>query len=581
MSFIKCENVQFFYDNKDEDSNLQSENKLTIDNVNFEVDEGEIISILGRNGSGKSTFAKLLNSILIPKGGTIIVDGIDSSDAENIWNIRKNVGMVFQNPDNQIVATIVEEDVAFGVENLGIESSEIRKRVDYALSAVDMADYAKKAPHLLSGGQKQRIAIAGILAMHPKCIIFDESTSMLDPVGRKNVIDIILELNKKEKITIIIITHFMEEALLSDKVFVMENGKVVLNGTPKQIFSNADKIKKFGLDLPIGADISERLRNLGFDISRDVVYKDEFVEYIAKKGLKNIPYQKVKKVSDFKEKIVDVQNLSYVYGEKSVFENVALKNVNFEIYKGEISAIIGKTGSGKSTLVQTLNGLIKPTDGKVLVFGKDINQKDDEAKAIRRKIGIVFQYPEYQLFEETVFKDAMFGPLNMGFSNEEAEQKVTRAFEIVGVGQELFEKSPFELSGGQKRRVAIAGVIAMQPEVLILDEPTAGLDPVGRDDLIKTIKNMRDKFGMTVVIVSHSMEEVSKVADKVIVMNDGQVQICGDCDFVFSSVNENKQSGIMPPIVNTLFKEINDRGVSVPQDIYTIDEAVYFLKERL
>lgn len=581
MSFIKCENVQFFYDNKDEDSNLQSENKLTIDNVNFEVDEGEIISILGRNGSGKSTFAKLLNSILIPKGGTIIVDGIDSSDEENIWDIRKNVGMVFQNPDNQIVATIVEEDVAFGVENLGIESSEIRKRVDYALSAVDMADYAKKAPHLLSGGQKQRIAIAGILAMHPKCIIFDESTSMLDPVGRKNVIDIILELNKKEKITIIIITHFMEEALLSDKVFVMENGKVVLNGTPKQIFSNADKIKKLGLDLPIGADISERLRNLGFNISRDVVYKDEFVDYIVKKGLKNIPYQKVKKVNDFKEKIVDVQNLSYVYGEKSVFENVALKNVNFEIYKGEISAIIGKTGSGKSTLVQTLNGLIKPTDGKVLVFGKDINQKDDEAKAIRRKIGIVFQYPEYQLFEETVFKDAMFGPLNMGFSNEEAEQKVTRAFEIVGVGQELFEKSPFELSGGQKRRVAIAGVIAMQPEVLILDEPTAGLDPVGRDDLIKTIKNMRDKFGMTVVIVSHSMEEVSQVADKIIVMNDGQVQTCGDCDVVFSNVSKNKQSGIMPPIVNTLFKEINDRGVLVPQDIYTIDEAVYFLKERL
>ncbi len=581
MSFIKCENVQFFYDNKDEDSNLQSENKLTIDNVNFEVDEGEIISILGRNGSGKSTFAKLLNSILIPKGGTIIVDGIDSSDEENIWNIRKNVGMVFQNPDNQIVATIVEEDVAFGVENLGIESSEIRKRVDYALSAVDMADYAKKAPHLLSGGQKQRIAIAGILAMHPKCIIFDESTSMLDPVGRKNVIDIILELNKKEKITIIIITHFMEEALLSDKVFVMENGKVVLNGTPKQIFSNADKIKKLGLDLPIGADISERLRNLGFNISRDIVYKDEFVDYIVKKGLKNIPYQKVKKVNDFKEKIVDVQNLSYVYGEKSVFENVALKNVNFEIYKGEISAIIGKTGSGKSTLVQTLNGLIKPTDGKVIVFGKDINQKDDEAKAIRRKIGIVFQYPEYQLFEETVFKDAMFGPLNMGFSNEEAEQKVTRAFEIVGVGQELFEKSPFELSGGQKRRVAIAGVIAMQPEVLILDEPTAGLDPVGRDDLIKTIKNMRDKFGMTVVIVSHSMEEVSQVADKIIVMNDGQVQTCGDCDVVFSNVSKNKQSGIMPPIVNTLFKEINDRGVLVPQDIYTIDDAVYFLKERL
>ncbi len=579
MKFIELKNVSFSYPEYDEPNETEKIFKA-VDNINFSVDEGEFVAVLGHNGSGKSTLAKLINGILKPSFGEISVCGIELND-NNVWEIRKNVGMVFQNPDNQIVATVVEEDVAFGVENLGIESTEIEKRVYDALDSVDMTNFAKKAPHLLSGGQKQRVAIAGILAMKPKCIIFDEATAMLDPEGRKKIMDIIFRLNKKEKITIILITHFMEEAVLADRVAVMEKGKIVLNGTPKTVFSDVAEIKRLGLDLPVGAELAYNLRKLGIAIDDDIVYDDEFINFILKKGIKNLKYSTKNDVVDFFDKIIEVKNISYVYGEKSVFERKALKNINLDIFKGEIVALIGKTGSGKSTLVQTFNGLIKPTEGDVFVDGKNIWGKGFEIRNVRKKVGIVFQYPEYQLFEETVFKDAMFGPMNMGFSEEEAKSKVLKAFEAVGINSELFEKSPFELSGGQKRRVAIAGVIAMMPEVLILDEPTAGLDPFGRNEILNNIKNMHEKFDMTVVMVSHSMEEVCKIADRVIVMNDGDICTYGSCKEIFAKENILEKAGIYPPAVAEIFKKIFKKGIDVPKNIYTVSEAVEFFKERL
>lgn len=555
--------------------------KLALKGIDLTVKEGEFVAIVGHNGCGKSTLAKHFNVINLPCGGKVYVDNLDTEDEKLLFEIRRRVGMVFQNPDNQIVATIVEEDVAFGVENLGIESDEIEKRVYNALDAVDMREFAKKAPHLLSGGQKQRVAIAGILAMKPKCIIFDEATAMLDPEGRKKIIDIITKLNKEEKITIILITHFMEEALLADRIVVMEKGKIVLNGTPRKIFSNVSEIKRLGLDLPVGAELAYSLKNAGFDIDEDIVYSDEFVDFILKRKLKDIKYFTKDCDNNFSDKIIEVKNISFVYSEKSVFEKKALNDISFDIFKGEIVALIGKTGSGKSTLVQTLNGLIKPTEGKVYVCGQDIWEKGFEIRNIRKKVGIVFQYPEHQLFEETVFKDAMFGPVNMGFSEEEAKEKVRKAFETVGIGSELFEKSPFELSGGQKRRVAIAGVIAMTPEVLILDEPTAGLDPFGRNEILKNIQDMHEKLNMTVVMVSHSMEEVCKIADRVIVMNDGKIAAFGSCKEIFEKGAVLKGAGISPPAVAEIFEKLFEKGIDVPKNIYTVSEAVEFFKERL
>ena len=257
-----------------------SENIRALDCVNLEIDEGSFTAIIGKNGSGKSTLAKNLNGLLIPTEGTVFVDGYDTADDDSIWEIRQRAGMVFQNPDNQLVSSIVEDDVAFGPENLGIEPEEIRRRVDKALEDVNMGQYKHKAPHLLSGGQKQRIAIAGVVAMKPKIIIFDEPTAMLDPKGRKEIMKIIMELHK-EGITVILITHFMEEVIDADRVIIMHEGKVLLDGTPYEVFSQADVIRKANLDVPIMVELGYRLRKEGLDIPQGIIKEEEMVKALC------------------------------------------------------------------------------------------------------------------------------------------------------------------------------------------------------------------------------------------------------------------------------------------------------------
>lgn len=246
-----------------------------LDDVNLTIQRGEFVAIIGTNGSGKSTLAKHFNVLLQPTEGNVTVCGFDTLDDEHIWNIRQHVGMVFQNPDNQIVAAVVEEDVAFGPENLGVPSAEIRKRVDEALAAVNMTEYAEHGPHLLSGGQKQRVAIAGVLAMKPDCIILDEPTAMLDPKGRLEVLETIHRLNKEEGITIVIITHFMEEAVTADRVVVMKNGVKLQEGTPREIFTQVDTLKDLGLDVPVAAEVASKLIHKGVDIPNDIITNDE------------------------------------------------------------------------------------------------------------------------------------------------------------------------------------------------------------------------------------------------------------------------------------------------------------------
>ncbi|HDK7157659.1 TPA: energy-coupling factor transporter ATPase [Clostridium botulinum] len=275
---IKCNNVTYKYESNKEDENTQ---KIALDNVNLTIKKGDFVVILGRNGSGKSTIAKHMNSLLIPSEGKVYVDNLDTGNLENIWNIRNKAGMVFQNPDNQIVATIVEEDVAFGPENLGIPQQEIRSRVDESLKKVNMYDYRRHAPHLLSGGQKQRVAIAGVLAMRPECIIFDEPTAMLDPSGRLEVVNTIKEVNKKYGITIVLITHFMEEAVEADKVIVMDSAKVIKEGTPKEIFKEVEMMKEIGLDVPQMTEIAYYLRQHNVEIPSDILTIDEMVDELC------------------------------------------------------------------------------------------------------------------------------------------------------------------------------------------------------------------------------------------------------------------------------------------------------------
>jgi len=275
MNIIKFDNTEYKYK-----SHTEIEEKPAVSNLNLEIEQGQFVVVIGKNGSGKSTFARLMNALILPTKGAVYINGLKTSEDEYLWDIRQCVGMVFQNPDNQIVATSVEEDVAFGPENLGVPSNEIKARVEDSLKAVGMSEYKKSAPHNLSGGQKQRIAIAGILAMKPKCIILDEATSMLDPVGRKEVLEVLKKLNLEENITIIHITHHMNEAIYADRVVIIEDGKVIKDGTPREIFADVEGIKKLGLDVPQVTELFYELKKEGFELPLEIIDVDEAVEVL-------------------------------------------------------------------------------------------------------------------------------------------------------------------------------------------------------------------------------------------------------------------------------------------------------------
>lgn len=601
MSIIKVENLKHRFLDKDEEGNVISD-KMALDDVSLEIKQGDFIAILGHNGSGKSTFAKHLNAILMPYEGEVYVAGMNTKENEKIWDIRQNAGMVFQNPDNQIIATIVEEDVGFGPENLGVETEEIWKRVNYALERVGMVEYRKHSPNKLSGGQKQRVAIAGVLAMKPKCIILDEPTAMLDPNGRKEVINTIKELNKKEKVTIILVTHYMDEVIDADYVYVMDKGKVALKGTPAEVFSNVEKIYEIGLDVPQPTEIAYLLEKRGKEMPRGILHSEELINQIIARGYiekhnktKNIASNndENRKINDLRtdnnisdknirdniyEKadkvILEADNISYVYSEGTNYEKKAIDSVSFKINQGEIIGIIGHTGSGKSTLICHLNGLNQASSGEVRYMGKNIYDKNEKLSDLRKNVGIVFQYPEYQLFESTVLEDVCFGAKNKGMNKEQAIETAKKVLAMVGVGEEFYNRSPFELSGGEKRRVAIAGVLAMMPQVLILDEPTAGLDPKGRDEILNLLKSLNEKEGLTIVIVSHSMEDMGKFANRLLVMSKGKLIFDDTPRKVFRQYKKLEEIGLAAPKSVYIFDELKQKGLSCDGVAITPREVV-------
>lgn len=277
---IHSENLIYEYDKRDEEGNITGTDRA-IDGVDIDVPQGSFVAILGHNGSGKSTLAKHMNAILVPTGGTMWVDGRDTKDPAELWNVRQTAGMVFQNPDNQIIGTVVEEDVGFGPENLGVPTDEIWKRVEDSLKAVGMLEYRTHSPNKLSGGQKQRVAIAGVIAMEPKCIVLDEPTAMLDPNGRREVIEAVEKLQKEKNVTVILITHYMEEVIDADQVFVMDDGHIVMHGTPREIFSRVDELKRYRMDVPQVTMLAEELRQRGLDLPRGILRREELVEALC------------------------------------------------------------------------------------------------------------------------------------------------------------------------------------------------------------------------------------------------------------------------------------------------------------
>ena len=597
MKAIEFEKVCFSYQSEETEQNADGVfgfgSAFSLDGLDFSVEEGEFVAVLGHNGSGKSTLARLTNGLLSPKAGKITVLGMDATDENNLFQIRKNVGIVFQNPDNQTVASIVEDDVAFGPENIGVEREEIGRRIEFALGAVGMEAYRHSTTTRLSGGQKQRIAIAGVLALKPRVMILDESTAMLDPRGRKEVMDVVLRLNKEEKITVLLITHFPDEALLADRAVVMNHGKIVMQGKPQDILSREKELYDCSLVLPKAMKICRSLQRNGVAVA-DCFTAESLSEEIAKTvgaGTISMP-QKQEKTTDTNEagRIVCDQ-LSFTYNAQSPFATHALDSVSLTINSGEFFGIIGHTGSGKSTFVQHLNALIKlPTAEKkykpkrqkknapniekttLTVGGMDLTDKTTDFRALRKKVGMVFQYLEYQLFAETVFEDVAFGLKNFSenLTDEEVQTAVKEAIETVGLDYEsVKDRSPFELSGGQRRRVAVAGVIVTKPEILVLDEPAAGLDPLGKEEMTALLHKIHADWCKTVIIVSHDMDEVAENCTRAAIFAEGKVLAQAAPQKLFSSEEITQKAGLDLPFTAKLIRLLKDKGIEISCSLTT------------
>ncbi len=539
MSFINIKGLSHKFNIKDKDGNKIGEN-WAIKDVDFLADKGEIIAILGRNGSGKSTFARHLNGLLAPHEGSIVIGGQELVGAKEMTFVRRQVGMVFQNPDNQIVGNTLAEDIGFGLENLGVSSNDIWKKIDEMLEFTGLSAYKYKNTARISGGQKQRLAIASAMAMSPECIVLDEATSMLDPQGARTMLELVQKLNKEKNITVIMVTHKISEALMADRIYILDDSRIVAAGTPKEVLGDVTQLKKYGLEIPVSMKLEAGIpidvcteykrrqkksqKEFGAPDSQNASQSeygssDDLSAYLGKRD------------SSDDDCIIELQDVeySYVNGNDSYH---ALQDVNVRIYKGQVVAVIGQTGSGKSTLLQMINKLIVPQSGRVYLYGKDV-QSVKNTKTIRSRIGYVFQFPESQLFESTVLKDVMYGPLNFGMQKDEAERAARHALELVGVPDKYEDYSPFELSGGLKKRVAMAGILAYEPDILILDEPACGLDGESREQLWDIIRSLNREKNVTVILVSHDMEDVYEISERVLLMDQGKIVYDGDTDAFF------------------------------------------------
>lgn len=582
---IDFEDVRFAYPGAAEEA---------VRGVTLRIPRGEHVCILGGNGSGKSTLARLMNALLVPTGGQARTLGLDiDGDPEQALEIRRRAAMVFQYPDDQMVTSIVADDVAFGPENLGVPSEEIAHRVDAALEAVGMSEFAQADPADLSGGQRQRVAIAGALAMEPEVLILDEPAAMLDAHGRQAIQRVLRGLSERG-ITIVHITHFMDDALDADRVIVLDRGTVALDGSPAEVFAQRNVIHALGLELPFELRLEDAVagarkpdeQSLPNPGRKRHVFSqsDPITVHILPEFPEHREQQPTKERA-----AITFEHISFSYADaqhphrrtgllarlgvrpRRRMPRAAdtLRDVSFTVPTGSLTALIGRTGSGKSTTAELACALKLPNTGTVHISGID---SADEARRddLRARVGYVAQLPERQLFAETVFDDIAFGPRNLGLSAEEIERRVSDALDAVGLSHapNLLERSPFALSGGQRRAVAIAGVLAMQPAVLVLDEPMAGLDPQARRRMRALMLALKEA-GTTLFVITHDMDDVAELADHVVALDHGAVVAEGTPRTVFS-IDETLLPGVPSALASA--RRLRAQGVPIEGDPLTIDE---------
>lgn len=583
--------------------------------ISLDVRAGERLCILGANGSGKSTLASVICGLLAPDGGDVRLLGLDvcrggKPDLEAYRVARRGIGLVFQNPEDQMVTRVVADDVAFGPENLGVEPDEISQRVERELGRVGLQNYAQADPQRLSGGEQQRVAIAGALAMQPRILVLDEPGALLDVRGRSSIMDVMEALHTRGT-TIVHITHFMQEALSADRVVVLQKGHIAIQGTPEEVFSHTQMLKTLGLDQPFVAQLSGRLAKDGLPVkwscSQDKL-TDQLLELrkkIPDEGLNGAVAssspdhltQHISQKSASSDKKTDISKPSPAVELRHVFFSYnnqsnppTLVDINLQIAQGDDVALIGQNGSGKSTLLRLICALDTPDKGQVLVDSIDTTIHSRSRHTAREllshlhsELGYVMQRPERQLFADTVGQDVAFGPTSQGLSRQEIGDRVDVALELCGLLEERFA-SPFELSGGQQRMAAIAGVLAMHPKILVLDEPSAGLDPSGQAQLHTLLTKLNSR-GVTIIRVTHSMEHAA-AAQHVVVLDHGHIVIEGKPNEVFKRESASKlaQCGLSLPWPLCYAEDLKEAGVldrNTCTNPLTLDSLVKTLEEKL
>ena len=539
--------------------------------VNLRIDAGETVAIIGHNGSGKSTLSKLLAAILKPTRGTVLVDELDTTArGEDLWTIRQRVGIVFQNPDDQLVANTVIDEIAFGPENLGLPRFEIEERVQEAMALLELQPYAEMGINELSVGQKQRVAIAGVLAMRPRYLLLDEPTTMISGHTARQLLQTVRRLADERGITVIHITHFMHEVSAFKRVIVMDAGHVLMDGPPSDIFSRANELRAVGLDVPMVTTLGQHLRAQGWTKLPEVILSTDQLKESGQpqndtggdpvRALSEARFNSFaptgsgEAIAPMREEDVlralsearfnsfaptgpsgadpkalfELREVHHTYLRGTPFAVQALAGLSLSIPVGQTTALVGPTKAGKSTIVDMLAGLIKPAVGTFFFESADVGATSFDIERIRSIVGVVFQSPDAQIFEDTVGKDVSFGPRRKKVSLAESRRLVQESLEVVGLPYEDFRsRYTYALSGGQKRRVAIAGVLALQPKVIIFDEPTAGLDPHGRHELLELIARLKQQQGLTIVYTCSGLEDVIELADTIYVLDQGRTVLSG------------------------------------------------------
>lgn len=515
-NMITLRNVHFRY------PETPSNRPDAIRHVELGIARGEYIALVGANGSGKTTLARLMAGLLKPTQGRIDFEDKPDPGTPRLPFTRLPVGLVFQNAEDQVVGSTVEEDVAFGLENIAVPADEIHERVEHALRQMGLWEIRTRQTWQLSGGQTQRLAIAGMVALAPGCMIFDEPTAQLDPRGRDAVLQTLEELNQRG-LTIIHITHYMREACLAQRVIVLHQGEVALDGLPGEVFTDVELLRDFHLEVPQAVLLSRQIARLfPGALPRQQFVEDALLQELEKLPARPLPVKKAEPIREqAREKVIEVEGLEYTYMLGTPLAHRALNGVEMQVARGSAHGLIGQTGSGKSTLLQHLNGIMRPQKGSVRLGGCLLNDKKVSLRQIISTAGLVMQNPEMQFFEHFVGDEIAFGPKMLGCDQPLAE-RVFWAMELVGLDFEAFKDRDLQtLSGGEKRKVALASVLANKPSVLLLDEPLAGLDPLAHRDIRQRLGELGSE-GITLLLSSHNLEDIGYMTAQTTLLYGGR-----------------------------------------------------------